>query len=262
MKATRLILAMALLMAFSFQAFAQDRDDDRNDRKRRRNFGTHNDFKIDLGINNFLEDGESPSDNNEPYAVRGFGSWYIAFKSINDTHIGGALHLLWGPEVSWYNFKFEDESIRLTEGPDGVVFTPSTETDVNFRKSKLTVANVGFSAVPLLRFGRKPHRSGSWFNFDRDYLDIDWDDEGGFRVGVGGYISYRLDSYTKTVVRANNDKERDRDKDGFFIENFRYGVRFQAGYRGVDVFVNYDLNNFFVENRGPELNAFSFGVIL
>jgi hypothetical protein len=32
--------------------------------------------------------------------------------------------------------------------------------------------------------------------------------------------------------------------------------------RSLDVFFNYDLNDLFNEGRGPELNAFSFGIIL
>lgn len=258
MKVTRLFFAFALLMAFSFQSFAQsnDNDDDDNRKRRRsRNEGTFNDFKIDIGINNFLEDGESPSNSNAPYAVRSFGSWYIALKSINDTHVGGPLHLLWGPEISWYNFKFENEGIRLNEGPDGVEFS-EVPSDVDANKSKLTAAFVNFSAVPMLRFGDGRRRHHNW-----DGFHFGGQDEG-FRIGVGAYAGYRIASYTKTVVEEGGDKDKDRDKDGFFLENFRYGARLQAGFRGVDIFVNYDLNELFSENRGPELNAFSFGVVL
>jgi len=256
MKVTRLLLAMALLAAFSFQSFAQDRDDDDDDRRRKRRFGTYNDFRIDLGINNWLEDGESPSNNNELYSVRPFGSWYIAFKSVNDTHIGGPLHLLWGPDISWYNFKFENEAVRIQEGTDGLVFSEATN-DVEFVKSKLTAAYVNFSAVPMLQFGgrRRHHHRWDDFHFGGSH-------EGGFRIGLGAYAGYRIASYTKTVVRDGSDKDKNRAKDGFFMENFRYGARLQAGFRDVDLFFNYDLNEVFAEGRGPALNAFSFGVIL
>jgi len=39
-------------------------------------------------------------------------------------------------------------------------------------------------------------------------------------------------------------------------------LRFQMGYRGIDFYANYDLNELFVEGRGPQLNAFSFGFVL
>ena len=76
------------------------------------------------------------------------------------------------------------------------------------------------------------------------------------------YAGYRIASYTKYVTKEDGDKEKDKDKDGFYLNNFRYGVRGQIGFRGIDIFFNYDLNELFADNRGPELNAFSFGVVL
>jgi len=32
------------------------------------------------------------------------------------------------------------------------------------------------------------------------------------------------------------------------------------GYGEVDIFVNYDISTLFAENRGPELNAITFGL--
>ena len=66
----------------------------------------------------------------------------------------------------------------------------------------------------------------------------------------------------RSVTKEDGDKEKDKDKDGFYLNNFRYGVRGQIGFRGIDIFFNYDLNELFADNRGPELNAFSFGVVL
>jgi hypothetical protein len=34
----------------------------------------------------------------------------------------------------------------------------------------------------------------------------------------------------------------------------------QIGFKGTDFFFNYDMNELFAENKGPKLNAFSFGV--
>jgi hypothetical protein len=39
-------------------------------------------------------------------------------------------------------------------------------------------------------------------------------------------------------------------------------LKFILGFRVVDVFVNYDLNTIFIENRGPQLNALTFGITL
>lgn len=251
MKTLTQLMVILLSVVFIAPTFAQNEEDD-NRRKRRYRYGTTHDFNIDLGINNWLEDGEFPNDNNAPYSVRPWGSWYVGLNAINDTHIAGPLHLEWGVGVSWYNFKFENEATRLSEGADEVIFTEAP-IDVDAKKSKLTASFVNASLVPMLRFGERKSRRNRWARWDS------FDNRGGFRIGAGAYAGYKIASYTKTVV---DDRNRDKDHDGFFLNNVRYGVRLQMGFRGVDVFANYDLNEVFVSNKGPQLNAFSFGVIL
>jgi len=256
MKSTAQLITLLLLLAgIAFQVQAQDEQDDV--KKRKPHYGTHNDFKIDLGMNNFLEDGKSPADNNALYAVKPWGSWYVALKSINDTHIGGPLHIEWGADVSWYNFKFQNEGVRINEAPNQVVFT-EVAGDLAPVKSKLTAAYINASLVPMLKFGESGHHRHHhhWHGWKG------WDDDGGFRIGVGGYAGYKIASYAKYVTKIEGDREKNKDKDGFYLNNFRYGVRLQMGFRGMDVFVNYDMNELFAENKGPQLNAFSFGVVL
>ncbi len=44
-----------------------------------------NDPLDNLGTNNWLESGQFPDINDAPYAIRPFGSWYLALNSINST---------------------------------------------------------------------------------------------------------------------------------------------------------------------------------
>jgi len=249
MKITTQLLIILFVFAGAAQVVAQDEE-----KKRKNRYGTHHHFEIDLGINNVLEDGSSPSESNALYAVKPWGSWYVALKSINETHVTGKLFLNWGPEVSWYNFKFQNEGVRIGKTNDGLVFTEAAG-DINPVKSKLTAAYLNISLVPMLKFGENK-RHNDWFDW------TDWNDDNGFRIGAGGYAGYRLASYTKYVAKEDGDRDKDKDKDGYFLNDFRYGIRFQVGYRNLDVFVNYDLNELFVENKGPQLNAFSFGIVL
>jgi hypothetical protein len=212
---------------------------------------TDNMLSFDFGFNNYLRNGKFPDESNELYAVKPVVSWYVALGLLNRTKIAGPLYLDWGANVSWYNFKFENERTRLTKGADRVEFSESAEA-IDPIKSKLVVPYLNVSLVPLFYFG-KPG-AHDWFVFDRDK-------GAGFRVGAGVYAGYRLGSRAKYVYREEGDRERVKDRTNFYVNNYRYGVRFQLGYRGVDVFANYDLNELFVQNRGPELNAFSFGIV-
>ena len=216
----------------------------------RKTRGTRHFFNVEFGMNNYLENGSFPQDNNAPYAVRPWGSWYVALGPVVNTHIAGSLFLELGMNVSWYNFKFENDNLRIEKGDENVVFFEDPR-DLDVRKSKLTAAYVNLSMVPQFYFGKGNPGKG-WF----------WDRNNGrgFRVGLGGYVGYRLDSYSKFVFEED-DKKRERTHSDYFLRNFRYGLRLQAGLRGTDIFFNYDLNPLFIEDRGPELNAFSFGII-
>ncbi len=83
-----------------------------------------------------------------------------------------------------------------------------------------------------------------------------------FRIGAGPYGSYRIASKSKFKY---NDNGKDVVKNNFHINNWKYGLKAQVGWKGVDLFATYDLSPIFIEDRGPEadypLRAISFGVI-
>lgn len=222
--------------------------------KERRNYGTYHSIDFDLGLNNYLENGKSPEESNAAYLVKPFGSWYFSINSINTTHVAGPLYLQWGGNLSWYNFKFEDENNRIYKQADEVVFEADPRgTDINPIKSKLTATYLNASVVPMLDFDGK-NRHSRWFRNHRKH--------DGFRIGVGAYAGYKIASHSKFVYKDEGQKQRDKDKDSFYLNNWRYGARLQMGFRDVDLFVNYDISELFVEDRGPQLNAFSFGIII
>jgi len=220
--------------------------------RRERPKGIRHYFNIDLGMNNYLSPDGFPDESNEPYTVRPWGSWYIALGSVNETFLSRSLSLQFGANISWYNFKFQQDDVYVVRGENSVEFPINpNQLDASFRKSKLTVAYVNISLVPMFHAGKSYH--SGWQVWDNG-------SHSGFRIGLGGYAGYRIGSYHKVKYNDGSNEKR-KDHDSFYLENFRYGLRFQLGFGDTDVFVNYDLNNLFRENRGPELNAFSFGIV-
>lgn len=235
-------------------ADAYSRERQRKDRNSRKMYHS---FNIDLGMNNYLENGSFPDGSSELYTVKPWGSWYVGLTSTLRTKVTGKFFIEWGAGVSWYNFKFSNFKTNITRDDNGVIFFENPRTDVDFTKSKLTVCYLNLSMVPMFDFGgysRKP----MVFNGDR----LNFDRRGSFRFGIGPYVGYRLDSYTKQVWRENGDKRKAHYHDNYFLNNVRYGLRAQIGFRDTDIFFNYDMNELFIENRGPRLNAFSFGITL
>lgn len=233
----------------------EDWDSDWNDRKsKKRSHGrkTHHSFNIDLGMNNYLQNGKFPTgSSSELYTVKPWGSWYVGLNSILRTRVSRKLFLEWGGGVSWYNFKFENYKTVISKDDNGVIFSQDTR-DLDFQKSKLTVAYVNISAIPVFDFGDNGRKSTFFDGYHSS----------SFRIGFGPYVGYRLDSYTKQMWYENGEKHKSHDHDSFYLDNFRYGVRLQLGFRDTDIFINYDLNELFLADKGPKLNAISFGITL
>ncbi|HYF67993.1 MAG TPA: hypothetical protein VD884_07650 [Ohtaekwangia sp.] len=206
-------------------------------------------FNFDLGTNNYLENGKFPDADNELYSVRPWGSWYLAIASVQRSRIAKKLFLEWSLGMSWYNFKFQNDDILISKGDDGVTFTRDTREDVDFIKSKLSASYLYASLIPVVDFGDRTQKHRFWNHHGNS-----------FRIGIGPYIAYRVGSHSKLVYN-DGGREKDKDRDNFYLNNFRYGGRLQLGYRSTDVFFNYDISELFSEGKGPDLNAFSFGVI-
>ncbi|MDF9797668.1 putative FlaG/YvyC family protein [Catalinimonas alkaloidigena] len=215
--------------------------------------GTSSTFIFEFGLNNYLSNGKFPSDESELYSVNPIVSWYVSLGGMNSTHIAGPLSIDWGANVSWYNFKFENERTRIEKLDDGVFFYEDPTPDISPIKSKLVVPYLNVSLVPMFIFGK--NRSSDWEPFS--YHEND-----GFRIGLGMYAGYRLGPHSKAVYKNDGDRRRDKDWNSFYLNSWRYGARLQMGFKSIDIFANYDLNKLFAEGKGPQLNAFSFGIIL
>lgn len=228
----------------------EDEDDEEWDRKvkakrRPRAWQTMN---IDLGTNNLMADDQFVSDD-ELYSVRPWGSWYVGLNSVHRTRVARKFFLEWSWGFSWYNFKFEHDNVMITKDENGVNFIEDTR-DVDHIKSKLGATHINTALVPMLDFSDRIHKRRVWDGYGAQ-----------FRIGVGPYVGYRLASKSKLVYEEDGDKEKDKDRDRYYLNNLRYGLRLQLGIRSTDFFVNYDLNELFQDNKGPKVNAVSFGLI-
>jgi hypothetical protein len=210
-------------------------------------------FRLDFGLNNYLENGQFPDANNSIYSVKPWGSWNVFLGLDKKSRLAGPLYFNYGTGVSWYNFKFDNASTRIFKENDGVLFQTEPDPDVRSIKSKLTAAYLDVFLVPTLYFGKDRYSNSDFFDFNKN---------NGLRIGFGGYAGYKLNSYSKYVYKVTRHEQRDKFRSGYFLENFRYGAKFQIGVNGLDFYANYDLNELFMPNRGPKLNAFSFGIIL
>lgn len=188
------------------------------------------DLEVDLGLNLW-----SPTDNAPQ--IKPWGSWNVNLNMVGTYKASKNFHLKTGLGVSWYNFKLEDTDLIAVKNPEGITFEEFTDGEGT--KSKISASYANVTLVPTLLTN-----------------------DGKLRLGIGGYAGLRLGGRGKFVYDdANGDKQKIYEKSNMYASNVRYGVRAEIGVNDFNLFLNYDLNEVFETEKGPKLNAISFGLI-
>jgi hypothetical protein len=199
-------------------------------------------LELALGFNSLLNTDDNILGIND---LRPWGSRFVSLGITDDFRIGGIkspLSLRSGITFMFYNYMF-DGNIQVRDEPvAGNDYTYFVEDNtLPLDKSKLAVTTIN---VPLMAI----------LDFKNDSSDTN------FRFGVGGFIGYRIGAHTKIKYNQDGHDRKDKDDGNFNLEDLQYGLKGIIGYRGTDLFVNYNLNELFKNNRGPKANAISFGV--
>ncbi|WP_109830811.1 hypothetical protein [Reichenbachiella versicolor] len=212
-------------------------------------------MELEWGLANWLEDGDFPDAFDSNYSLRTWGSTYFAVKANTKTQVAGPFVLDYGVGMSWYQFKLENSEYQFIKGDESIELLE--RTDINPIKSKLGITHINASFIPMIDFNYGKDKPGN-----RGYEFLDREKRKHFRIGVGGYVGYRIGSRSKFIYQLDGDKQKDKSKGNFYLSNLRYGVKALIGISFIDMFVQYDLNNVFVKDRGPQLQAVSFGIVL
>ena len=153
-----------------------------------------------------------------------------------------ALKLGYGIGLEWYNFNFDHN--RVIENKNGsTIFQPqfdSNQNEIKFTKNKL---GISYLSIPIMPY---------WSFSKNSTLQM---------VGIGGYIAYRIDSWTKTIEEKNENLTK--NSNNYNINSFRYGIKAEIAIKNFpDFFFNYDLSPVFDVKHGPKMTGFSFGIKL
>jgi hypothetical protein len=214
-----------------------------------RSFNSRSGFNIYFGLNSFTNTGSIPAADSKNYELSPFGSRYFGFGWTRSGMISkgtnAAFKISYGLEFSWYNFMFENDNY-IVKGASEVGFqnypdpNPSVKTPIALCRNKLTVANINIPVMPYVAF-----KKGSTITY----------------IAAGGYVGYRLDSYTKT--KEDDSGKKQWNHSSFYLNNVRYGLAFELGLKDFpDLFVNYDMTNLFQDGKGPKVGGLSFGIRL
>ena len=193
-------------------------------------------FDIDLGVNNFVN-----TDNSQVPDLKPLGSRYVSLNWHLNSQIGGRkspFYLVSGLEFAFNNYMF-DKNYVIEEDVNEVTFF-RRELEVNYDKSKLTHSSVNVPLMPMLKFKRQNGKDG-------------------FKIGAGPFAGYRLGAHSKLKFEDGGKTEKEKVRSSYNLSDFQYGLTGVIGYGNLDLFVKYNMNDLFKDNRGPDVNVISFG---
>lgn len=222
-------------------------------KKEKENFFNRDGMNLYLGLNGLS--GEVPSITTMIYPpsylqtdldLKPLSSRYVSIEFSRSLTLAknrtSAFRLGFGISFDWYNFMF-DHNRLLQKANQGTIFQPMFDTqgkEIPLSKNKLTVSYINIPLMPHVVFNKNSPVQ---------------------MIGLGGYVSFRIDSWTKSIEEKT--KNLSRLSSNFNLNQFRYGLRAEFALRHLpNLFFNYDLSPIFERNSGPKLAGFSFGIRL
>ena len=201
---------------------------------------------IDLGVNALVNQKQyfAPGGQLEPIDLRTEGSRYINIGLVYFARLGGKhspVSLAMGPEFAFNNFMLSGNNKWVNNnGRTDVV----REIDGRqFQKSKLASSSINLPLMLHLQLSDSHYKST-------------------FTLGAGGFVGYRIKSWTKLKYTSNGTTYKDKEDGSYNMENFLYGIQGTIGYRHLELFAKYNMNNLFKPGVGPDTQILSFGVRL
>ncbi len=196
-------------------------------------------FLLDLGFD-FLNPQESYVLDNgiDPFEQRIGKSTNVNIHLVQQKmpFAKGHMAFKYGLSLNMHKYMFDNPVVWDDTSPQVNILFDEEE-----RYRKYRYSNTYLTVPVMLNFSSNPRRSIR-----------------SFYLGVGGYAGVLLSSNFK--VKGGGDKDKERDN--FHVNIFRYGLRGEIGFGPVVLYTQYALNEMFQEeeNGGFVLNPFSVGI--
>ncbi len=204
---------------------------------------TTSDLVFAIGFNNAIIEGQSLNDS--PFKLGGSGfvelgwAWKTrVFKNSN------AMRLKYGLSFQWNKLDIKDD-LYFIETDDVVSLE---EFAFNLNKSKFRTTNL---VVPVhFEFGPSKKIEGeNYFRYSTRKK---------FKIGVGGYGGFVLQSLQKLKYKVDGDGQKDKFKN-YNTNNFVYGISSYISWGDVGVYAKYDLSTIF-KDQAIDQNNISLGL--
>lgn len=214
------------------------------DKPRKYDKRTTSDLVFAFGFNNALIEGQDLEDS--PYKLGGSGFMELGYAwktRIFDN--SNFLRLKYGFSFQWNKFNIKDNNFLVNT--DGDIALQEFSGDLN--KAKFRTTNLVFPVH--LEFGpSKKIEKENYFRYST-YKQL--------KVGLGGYAGFNMGSMQKLKYKDNGDRVKDKQRGGFEVSEFVYGLSGYVALGEIALYVKYDLNPVF-KNQTVDQNNISVGL--
>ncbi|MFH2140943.1 MAG: outer membrane beta-barrel protein [Bacteroidota bacterium] len=196
---------------------------------------------IDIGLNTYLNDNYTSVLNyDDRYLELNTGkSWGVGVNLLEKSiaFCSNKFGLVTGLGFTFNNYRFNQNVVLM---PDSAKLY-AVDGLVDFEKNKLVVT---YLTVPLIfeyqiSTGKKDRR---------------------IHISAGGIGGLKIGSHTKYVYKSGDQRHKDKINEDFHLSPFTYGATLRIGYRGLNLFANYNISTLFENNEGPELYPLTIGL--
>ena len=212
----------------------------------RRNRGekrTTSQFVFAAGVNNLVTDGSAANSD-----FRYWGSHFYEWGFTSNTRLfknDNLLHLKYGMSVMYNNLRPTDNRLFVTNGNQ----TNLETSPVNLKDSRFRNVYVTLPVHLEFDFTKAKDKDGK--KIFRTHESV--------RFGIGGYAGFRVKSKQKYSYELDGHDVYVKEKGGFNVNDFIYGVSTSIGYKETSIYLKYDLNPMFKDNAIKQNNV-SLGV--
>lgn len=206
----------------------------------KRNASAH--LVFDLGLNALVN--QKTTAGQSDVDLRTLGSRYVNIGLDWDIRLGGKhspMSVTVGPEFAFNNYMLNGNRQWVNEnGRTSIILNREGH---QYEKTKLATSSINLPLMLRLQL------------HDSHYKPT-------FTIGAGGFVGYRLKSWTKVKYTSEGTTYKDHEDGSYNLENFQYGLQGTIGYRSLEFFGKYNMNPLFKTNAGPDTQVLSFGLRL
>jgi uncharacterized protein YdeI (BOF family) len=197
---------------------------------------------FELGFDGYLSDFWSttlkPEDNYLALNTTKSYNWSFLLPCVNigfTRHFGIATTL----GIEWNKYRFDGNN-SIVEDETGVIGPSYPDEGIIYSKSKLVTT---YATLPIILEAQIP-----LYNSHRT-----------INIGAGVIGAAKLGAHTK-VVYDTGGKQKEKHKDDFSLNTFRWGATGRIGYEFFQVYGTCYFTPMFESGKGPELYPFEVGI--